>query len=100
VDTVPDQLTQATHGTRATKENGVVFELSHTVVVKYTTGGSIHVREWVLGLAVLCQDTGGLLVKAINESNSFVLFSGGRPLETSPVVRQRCPPLQLCLRQA
>ena len=69
-------------------------------------------------------------------SNSFVLFSGGRPvdaiqcsnshhmknltgqkkhlwnryikmtgreatpLETSPVVRQRCPPLQLCLRQA
>lgn len=72
MDTVPDQLTQAAHGTRAAEENGVVFKLRHTVMVKHTTGGSINVWEWVLGLAVLCQDTGRLLVKAVNELEDWV----------------------------
>ena len=71
--TVNDQLGQDTQSTGDTEENGVVVGLGQTVVLEEDTGVGVDVREGVLGLAVLGQDTRRNLVDLADQVEHGVL---------------------------
>lgn len=71
--TVNDELRKDTNGAGNTEENGVVAGLGETVVLEEDTGVGIDVWIWVLGLAVLSENTWGDLVDLGDELEHWVV---------------------------
>ena len=69
---VDDELRQHANRTCYTKHNCVKVLLSEAVVLEEDAGMGIDVGEWVLRLAVLCQDAWGDLVDLAHEPRRVV----------------------------